>query len=80
MYLGWVFVCTGLILANFSGAFFLLAGAHIALMLYRAHLEEEHLAKHSLDYQEYRKRTGFIFPKFSRLIHGMPKKNPVAAK
>ena len=40
MYLGWVFICAGVALSNFSVAYFLLTGIHVALLLYRAHLEE----------------------------------------
>jgi protein-S-isoprenylcysteine O-methyltransferase Ste14 len=76
MYLGWVCVCTGLVLANFSGAYFVLVSVHISILLYRAHLEEEHLAENSQDYQEYRKRTGFIFPKLSCAIQGLPGTKP----
>jgi protein-S-isoprenylcysteine O-methyltransferase Ste14 len=64
MYLGWVFVCTGVFLANFSAAYFLIVVTHISLLVYRAHLEETQLSKHSSEYREYIKRTGFIFPKF----------------
>ena len=64
MYLGGVFLCLGVAIANFSSAYFLLVGIHISLMLYRAHLEETQLAVHSVEYQEHMKRTGFIFPKF----------------
>ena len=64
MYLGWVCVCTGVALANFSGAYFLLVALHIFLLLYRAHLEETRLSEFSAAYREYRSGTGFIFPKF----------------
>jgi protein-S-isoprenylcysteine O-methyltransferase Ste14 len=65
MYLGWVCLCLGVALANFSGAYFLLVAIHISLLLYRAHLEEAQLSEYSTEYREYMKRTGFIFPKFS---------------
>ena len=63
MYLGWVVICIGVALANFSAAYFLLTSAHMALLLYRARLEESHLAEHSVEYRDYKNRTGFIFPK-----------------
>lgn len=66
MYLGWVCVCIGVALANFSAAYFLLVTMHISLLLYRAHLEETQLSWHSPEYREYMNRTGFIFPKFRR--------------
>jgi protein-S-isoprenylcysteine O-methyltransferase Ste14 len=64
MYLGWVFICAGVALANFSAAYFLLTGMHVALLLCRAGLEESQLREHSAEYRENAKRTGFIFPKF----------------
>jgi protein-S-isoprenylcysteine O-methyltransferase Ste14 len=66
MYLGWVFICIGVALSNFSAAYFLLTGIHMALLIYRARLEESQLAQHSPEYREIMKRTGFIFPKFWR--------------
>ncbi len=64
MYSGYVCFFAGFMLTNFSLAYFILVPAHMALLLYRARLEEARLAESSLEYQEYRKRTGFIFPKF----------------
>jgi protein-S-isoprenylcysteine O-methyltransferase Ste14 len=66
MYLGWICMYTGLALANFSAAYFILFAIHVGLLRYRAHLEETELAGYSADYREYMKRTGFIFPKFRR--------------
>jgi protein-S-isoprenylcysteine O-methyltransferase Ste14 len=64
MYLGWVFICLGVALANFSGAYLFLTTTHMALLFYRARLEESQLADHSPEYREHKNRTGFIFPKF----------------
>lgn len=66
MYLGWVWFCIGIAIANCSIAYFLLVAMHISLLFYRAHLEETQLAEHSAEYRENMKRTGFIFPKFRR--------------
>jgi len=66
MYLGWVFICLGVALANFSIAYFILTATHMSLLLYRAHLEESQLAQHSIEYRENMKRTGFILPKLWR--------------
>jgi hypothetical protein len=38
----------------------------MVLLLYRARLEESRLSEYSMEYREYRKRTGFIFPRFRR--------------
>ena len=64
MYSGYVWFLVGFALMNFAVAFFILIPLHIFLLLYRARLEEERLAAYSPEYAEYRKRTGFIFPKF----------------
>lgn len=61
MYLGYICLFAGLVLANFSGAYFILVPIHTFLLLYRARLEEAQLAKYSADYREYMKRTGFVY-------------------
>jgi protein-S-isoprenylcysteine O-methyltransferase Ste14 len=63
MYLGWVCICIGVAIANFSISYFLLTGGHMALLMYRARLEENRLAEHSPEYRDYMQRSGFIFPK-----------------
>ncbi len=63
MYLGYVCICAGLVLANFSVAIFVLVPVHIFLFIYRARLEEARLSEYSVEYREYMKRTGFIFPR-----------------
>jgi len=68
MYLGYVCICTGLFLANVSGAYFILILLHISLLLYRASLEEARLSEYSAEYREYMKHTGFIFPRFRRPV------------
>jgi len=66
MYSGYVFFLAGFALANFSLAYFILVPLHIGLLLYRARLEESRLAESSAEYEAYRKRTGFIFPRLFR--------------
>jgi len=66
MYLGYILMLLGLALVNFSTAYFILVPIHIALLLYRARLEEARLSEHSPEYREYTKRTGFIFPRLRR--------------
>lgn len=66
MYLGYILMLLGLALVNFSTAYFILVPIHMALLLYRARLEEARLSEHSPEYREYTKRTGFIFPKLRR--------------
>lgn len=64
MYLGWFVTIAGVAVANFSAAYFLLTSIHVALVLYRARLEEIQLAAFSPEYREQMKRTGFICPQF----------------
>jgi len=52
---------------NFGSlAGFMLVPLHMGLLLYRARLEETRLAARSPEYEAYRRRTGFIFPKFGQ--------------
>ncbi len=64
MYLGYLFIFAGLLLANFSPVFFVLVPIHVLLFIYRARLEEARLVECSVEYRELMKRTGFILPKF----------------
>jgi protein-S-isoprenylcysteine O-methyltransferase Ste14 len=64
MYLGWIFFCIGIAVANFSLAYFFLIAIHISLLIYRARLEENEIARQSPEYREHMKDTGFIFPVF----------------
>jgi protein-S-isoprenylcysteine O-methyltransferase Ste14 len=66
IYLGYACMLSGLLLVNFSAAYCILVPIHIALLLYRARLEEVRLSEHSAEYREYMKRTGFILPKLRR--------------
>ncbi len=70
MYAGYLCLLAGLALTNGSVAFFVLVLTHMGLLLYRARLEEARLAEHSREYAEYRKRTGFIFPRWRRVFSG----------
>lgn len=67
MYLGWVIIYIGVALANFSAIYLALVAIQLSILLYRAHLEETHLAQHSPEYREYMTRTGFIFPRLFRV-------------
>jgi len=64
MYMGYMGMLAGLMLVNFSAAFFILIPIQIALLLWRARLEETRLCEYSPEYRQNMNRTGFIFPKF----------------
>lgn len=64
MYFGWVLICIGVAATNGSIAYFLLTAIHIALLAYRARLEESELAARSPEYREYMGSAGFLVPKF----------------
>jgi protein-S-isoprenylcysteine O-methyltransferase Ste14 len=66
MYSGYVLFLAGFMLANSSLAYFILVPLHTGLLLYRARLEEARLAVCSPQYEDYRRRTGFIFPRLGR--------------
>ncbi|HLZ55255.1 MAG TPA: methyltransferase [Verrucomicrobiae bacterium] len=78
IYLGYLCMLAGLVLVNFSAAYFILVSIHIALLLYRAHLEEVRLSEHSPEYREYMKRTGFIFPRLRRPALDQPERGPAS--
>jgi protein-S-isoprenylcysteine O-methyltransferase Ste14 len=73
MYLGWIFMNIGLILANFSEFYLLLFAINFSLILYRASLEEAQLAAHSPEYREYMKHTRFIFPRLRNPFSSLSK-------
>jgi protein-S-isoprenylcysteine O-methyltransferase Ste14 len=66
MYLGWFIIYVGVALTKFSAVYLLLIAIQLALMFYRAFLEENHLAENSPEYREYMKHSGFIFPRLRR--------------
>ena len=76
MYAGYLGLLAGLALANASAAFLVLVPVHMFLLLYRARLEEVRLCEFSPEYGEYRKRTGFIFPKLCRPGFGRNRTQP----
>jgi protein-S-isoprenylcysteine O-methyltransferase Ste14 len=65
MYLSYFFVIGGLLLANLSVAWMLLAVMQLSLMVYRAQLEEEMLASVDENYRRHMERTGFLLPRLT---------------
>lgn len=63
IYLGYFCIWIGLLLSSVSRAIFCLVPLHIALVVYRARLEEARLAEASPAYREYMRKTGFLWPR-----------------
>ncbi len=63
IYLGYFLLWIALCLGNCSWATVVMLLVSLALLSYRAHLEETRLAESSAEYRDYRRRTGFIFPR-----------------
>lgn len=70
IYLGYFCIGAGLVLVNASVAIFVIVPIHVALLIYRAHLEETRLAESNESYREYMQRTGFIFPRLRGALRG----------
>ena len=68
IYSGYLLIWLGQILVNLSWGIIILVAIHMALMIYRARLEERRLAEASPEYREYRERTGFLFPRLDTPI------------
>jgi len=65
IYLGYICIWSGFVLAYGSVAILLIVSIHFALFVWRARLEEARLAESSAAYREYMKQTGFLFPKIT---------------
>jgi protein-S-isoprenylcysteine O-methyltransferase Ste14 len=63
MYLGYILLFTGILLAAPYPIVVLLVAVYLALTLYRARLEEDALRRHSAEYREYARHTGFLVPR-----------------
>jgi len=62
IYLSYGFHAAALVCAYGSIAFAVLVAGHVALLLYRARLEEDLLVRSSAEYRAYRERTPFLLP------------------
>jgi protein-S-isoprenylcysteine O-methyltransferase Ste14 len=63
MYLGYLLLFAGLLLAAPSVLSLALSTMYLVLTVYRARLEEEALGRHSAAYRDYAARTGFLLPR-----------------
>ena len=63
IYTGYLFVVTGLVLADPWLVTMAVAVAFVVVMVYRARLEERALAEASEAYRRYRSRVGFLLPR-----------------
>lgn len=64
IYLGYLLDTVGLLLVTCSRAMCLLVAGFVLLMVIRARMEEESLAKASAEYKRHYWRTGFFFPRW----------------
>jgi protein-S-isoprenylcysteine O-methyltransferase Ste14 len=64
IYLGYLLDLVGLLLATCSIGMLALGAGFVALLVYRAKMEEEKLSEANPIYQQYLARTGFLFPRF----------------
>ena len=63
MYLGYIFLFAGILIGALSPIVILLTAVCISLTVWRARLEEDALTRHSGEYRDYAKRTGFLLPR-----------------
>jgi protein-S-isoprenylcysteine O-methyltransferase Ste14 len=63
MYVGYILVMIGLVVALGSILVLLLTAIHILLTVWRARLEEARLSAHSPEYRAYVRQTGFLLPR-----------------
>jgi protein-S-isoprenylcysteine O-methyltransferase Ste14 len=64
IYLGYLFFFTGLLLTACSFRILILVAATVVMLIWRARLEEGLLCAHSPAYCEWRKVTGFLWPRW----------------
>ena len=62
IYLGYFFIMVGMFLTAFTPRMAIMVSAAMALLVWRARLEEHLLAAYSPAYQEWMKHTGFLWP------------------
>jgi len=63
MYLGYILLFAGILIGALSPIVILLTAVCISLTVWRARLEEDALTRHSGEYRDYAKRTGFLLPR-----------------
>ena len=62
IYLGYAFIMAGMFLTSFTPRMTIMVMAAMALLIWRARLEENVLSAHSAAYREWMKHTGFLWP------------------
>ena len=62
IYLGYAFVMAGMFLTSFTPRMTIMVTGAMALLVWRARLEEHVLCAYSAAYREWRKHTGFLWP------------------
>jgi protein-S-isoprenylcysteine O-methyltransferase Ste14 len=67
IYFGYLFFLAGLMLTACTIRMFVLVAASLAMLIWRARLEESLLCAHSAAYCEWRKVTGFLWPRWNSI-------------
>ncbi len=62
IYLGYTFIMAGMFLTSFTPRMIVILGGAMAMLVWRARLEEHVLGAHSAAYREWMKHTGFLWP------------------
>lgn len=68
IYSGYVLIWSGIVLSSPTIGIIALVAIHMALMVYRARLEERRLAEASPEYRAHLQATGFLFPRLGARV------------
>ena len=63
IYLGYLFVLAGMLLTTYTPRMAMVAAVAVALLVWRARLQERLLCAHSPAYREWMRQTGFLWPR-----------------
>ena len=79
IYLGYFFIMAGMFLTSFTPRMTIMVTAAMALLIWRARLEENVLSAHSAVYREWMKHTGFLWPNLHPAPTALKADEPVHA-
>ena len=79
IYLGYAFILLGMFLTAFTPRMAIMTCSAMALLVWRARLEEHVLSAHSAAYREWMKHTGFLWPNMHPAPAAIHAEEPVPA-